>query len=133
MLWWIENIWSRRASFNDQNSLLILDSCHAHLVDPVKHQLLINNTNMAVIPGGLTSKIQPLDVSINKSFKTKIRALYNHWMIETIHELTPSGRIKRPSYVLLAEWVGVAWDSLDPSLIRRSFSCCRISENNSIV
>jgi hypothetical protein len=27
------------------------------------------NTQLAVIPGGLTSQIQPLDISINKPFK----------------------------------------------------------------
>lgn len=125
MLWWIENIWSKRAP-NNPRSLLILDSFRAHLVDPVKQRLLTHHTNMAVIPGGLTSKLQPLDVSINKSFKAKIRVFYNHWMSETIHDLTPSGRIKRPSYSQLALWVVVAWESLDPDLIRRSFGCCNI-------
>ncbi len=31
--------------------------------------------------------------------------LYNQWMPEEIHEITPSNRIKKSSYLQLAEWV----------------------------
>jgi len=73
MLWWIENIWTRRAiSAVHPQSLLVLDSFRGHLTDPVKRQFNEHNTNIAVIPGGLTSKLQPLDVAINKSFKSKV-------------------------------------------------------------
>ena len=30
-------------------------------------------TNITIIPEGLTSHLQPLNISVNKSFKTKIR------------------------------------------------------------
>ena len=43
-----------------------------HLVDSVKQQFVSKETNLAVIPGGLASKLQPLDVMINYSFKIKI-------------------------------------------------------------
>ncbi|CAG8795075.1 3176_t:CDS:1, partial [Dentiscutata erythropus] len=101
MLWWIENVWFKRESSNPR-SLLILDFFHAHLIDLVKQCLLNHNTNTAVISGRLTSKLQPLDISINKRFKAKIHALYNRWMTETIHKLTSSGCIKQPLYLQLA-------------------------------
>jgi hypothetical protein len=72
MLWWIENIWTKRRSLSNPRSLLVLDSFRAHLVDSVKCRFAEKNTNLAVIPGGLTSKLQPLDVAINKSFKAKV-------------------------------------------------------------
>jgi DDE superfamily endonuclease/Tc5 transposase DNA-binding domain/CENP-B N-terminal DNA-binding domain len=74
MLYWIENVWAKRAerSFSPR-SLLVLDSFAAHVVDSVKRRFIEKNTNIAVIPGGLTSRLQPLDVSINKSFKSKVR------------------------------------------------------------
>ena len=46
--------------------MLVWDSFSAHLIDQAKQHLKENNTSTAVIPGGLTSVIQPLDVSLNK-------------------------------------------------------------------
>ncbi len=74
MLYWIENVWVKRAErFSNPQSLLVLDSFSAHVVDSVKWRFIEKNTNIAVIPGGLTSRLQLLDVSINKSFKSKVR------------------------------------------------------------
>jgi DDE superfamily endonuclease/Tc5 transposase DNA-binding domain len=72
MLFWIENVWTKRERFSNPNSLLVLDSFSAHIVDSVKRRFNEKHTNIAVIPGGLTSRLQPLDVSVNKSFKTKV-------------------------------------------------------------
>ena len=72
MLNWIENVWAKRERFSNPQSLLVLDSFSAHIVDSVKRRFGEKNTNIAVIPGGLTSRLQPLDVSVNKSFKTKV-------------------------------------------------------------
>jgi hypothetical protein len=38
MLWWIENVWIKRVLSGNPNSLLILDSFSAHIVDSVKLQ-----------------------------------------------------------------------------------------------
>jgi hypothetical protein len=48
-------------------------------------------------------------------------------MNEAIKSYTPSGKIKRPSYSLVANWVKEGWDAIDVSMIRRSFKCCGIS------
>ena len=50
-------------------------------------------------------------------------------MNEAIKELTPSGKIKKPSYSLVANWVKDSWDAIDPNMIKRSFKCCGISNN----
>ena len=76
MLWWIENIWTKRRPLSNLRSLLILNSFCAHLVDPVKNRFSEKNTNLAVIPGGLTKKLQPLDVSIIKVSKTRYFLFY---------------------------------------------------------
>ncbi|CAG8602270.1 6251_t:CDS:2, partial [Diversispora eburnea] len=98
-----------------------------HLTDSVKLRFDEKNTNLAVIPGGLTSKLQPLDVSINKSFKSKYCQCYNDWMAEEIKKLIPTGQIQRPAYNLEAEWVLTSWNQIDKILIQRAFKCCGIS------
>ena len=60
---------------SNPRSLLILDSFTAHRTDVVKHRFLEKNTNITIISGGLTSRLQPLDVSLNKSFKAKVSIL----------------------------------------------------------
>ena len=56
-----------------------------------------------------------------------MRRNYNEWMVETIKELTPTGKFKRLSYETVANWVKDSWSTVDVNLIRRSFKCCGIS------
>ena len=73
MSWWVENVWTQRASrTSNPRSLLVLDAFTAHRTDSVKRRFCRKNTDLAIIPGGLTSRLQPLDVSLNKSFKAKV-------------------------------------------------------------
>ncbi|CAG8660893.1 658_t:CDS:1 [Acaulospora morrowiae] len=48
-------------------------------------------------------------------------------MAEEIKTYTPTGRIRKPAYNLIAQWIKDAWDAIDSSLIQRSFQCCGIS------
>ncbi|CAG8696665.1 18204_t:CDS:1, partial [Acaulospora morrowiae] len=56
-----------------------------------------------------------------------VRAQYNNWMAEECKKLTPTGRIQKPAYNVIAQWIKKAWDDIDPALIQRSFKCCGIS------
>ena len=68
---WIKKVWSSRpGGLLRKKSLLVSDWFRAHLADPVKQALHQTNTNIAVIPGGLTSVLQPLDVCLNSRSKT---------------------------------------------------------------
>ncbi|CAG8637401.1 7017_t:CDS:2 [Funneliformis caledonium] len=51
---------------------------------------------MAVIP----QPLDVLDIAVNKGFQSNVRKLYNDWMTNEVHKLTPAGRIKNPSYSL---------------------------------
>jgi len=73
----IHAVWNRRpGALLRKPSLLVWDSFHGHLGDDTKRLLSEMKTDLAVIPGGLTSLLQPLDVSVNKPFKDNIRKLY---------------------------------------------------------
>ena len=56
---WIDKVWrARRGGLERRRSLLVFDSFEAHVTDRVIRALERENTNLAVIPGGLTSILQ---------------------------------------------------------------------------
>ena len=57
-----------RLGLPNHNALLTLDSFRAHTTDNTTKMMKEHSTTHCVIPGGCTSKLQPLDVSINKPF-----------------------------------------------------------------
>ena len=57
----------------NERSLLVWDSFRAHLTESVKADLQRRKIEVAVIPGGLTPVLQPLDKCLNKPFKDNIR------------------------------------------------------------
>ena len=63
----MQEVWIKRPVAS-KKSLLVWDSFKAHLTDKLKSQLKKGNSEYAVIPGGLTSIVQPLDVCVNKQF-----------------------------------------------------------------
>ncbi|KAH8039759.1 hypothetical protein HPB51_008691 [Rhipicephalus microplus] len=70
MLEWIRLVWNRRASaLLRLRSMLVLDAFRGHLTDAVKRALDDGKMHLAVIPSGMTSTLQPLDVALNKPFK----------------------------------------------------------------
>jgi len=59
--------------------MLVLDVFKGHLTDSVKQQLHKKNTAL-VIPNKRTSVLQPMDISINKPFKDRLRQQYLTWI-----------------------------------------------------
>ncbi len=70
MLYWIENVWVKCTTLFNSQSLLILDSFSIHIVNFVKYRFNKKNTNIAIILRELISYLQPLNILVNKSFKT---------------------------------------------------------------
>jgi hypothetical protein len=81
----------------------MLDSFCRHSVDDMKIILMEMQTDLTVIPGGLTSVLQPLDVSVNKPCKDSVRKLYTQWMAEGTQELMSIRKIRRPSTEMMCE------------------------------
>ncbi|CAI7840762.1 unnamed protein product, partial [Closterium sp. NIES-53] len=83
-----------------RSSMVVLDSYRGHLTDAVKEKFRELNCVPAIIPAGCTAEIQPLDVSINKSFKASVRQQYQKWFQEEGQEqltkaAVPADLIKR--------------------------------------
>ena len=110
-----------------ERSLLVWDSFQAHLTDSVKGDLNHRNIDVAIIPGGLSPVLQPLDKCLNKPFKDNVRRKYLAWMISGPFEFTPAGKKKAPSRNLVLCWIKTAWAEIPEEMVRKSFKTCRIS------
>ena len=86
---WIHKCLPR--TLNHEQSLLVWHSFQAHLIDDVIVALRQGKIDVAVIPGGLTLVLQPLDKCLNKPFKDSIQNKYLAWMISGPLDYTPSG------------------------------------------
>ena len=125
---WIEKVWrARPGGFANTQSLLVWHSFSAHLTDTVKQQLRENKTATAVIPGGLTSLVQPLDVCLNKPFKDRLREKWMTWMMSGEKTFTPGGQLQAASLVTVCQWVKESWQELSKEMVERSFKKCGIS------
>ena len=88
----------------------------AHVADFVEKALRRKNTDLVVIPGGLTS-ILLLDVSINKPFNDIVRNFFESVVLNWDKVFTKGGNMKVPSLVTVCEWARDAWKQLDPAVI----------------
>ena len=102
---------------------------HTHLMDSIFKKLEAGKLTLLSIPGGLTSVLQPLDVSLNKPFRDNVRSLRTEWTAgdHSENEYTKSGRLRKPSIALWCNWIIKAWDQIDPAAIVKSFKVCCIS------
>ena len=127
MLEWLKIVWRRRPrAFLNQPSMLVLDAFKGHLTDSVKNQLRKMNTEL-VIPCGMISVLQPMDVSINKPFKDRLRQQYLTWISDPACELTETGKIKSAAPSEIARLVSALWKAIPESIIVRSFKKCCVS------
>ena len=104
------------------------DAFRGHLTQSVKSSVKTTyNTDMAVIPGGCISKLQPADVSWNRPFKARLSELYDEWLFNRPVENTRFSNRKAPPKPLLLRWVKEAWAAITPDIIRKSFKKCGIT------
>ena len=68
---WVKRAWGS-LSFNRR--LLVWDAYRCHIMATVRSVVKQTNTDMSIIPGGLTSQLQPADLCWNKPFKEAYKA-----------------------------------------------------------
>ena len=107
MLDWLQESYSKRPGgfFRQKQSLLIMDSMRAHLTEPVKSSVKKTNSQLAIIPGGTTKFLQPLDIAVNRPFKVNLRSLWEKWMCEGDKSFTKTGRLRKASFSEVCKWV----------------------------
>ena len=127
MLEWTDLVWE--PATERQRALLVLDSFSAHLTPAVKRKFKEINTVPVVIPGGCTSQVQPLDVCLNKPFKSHIRHYWSEYVISESRSLLPYQKVRPPTKQLVASWVSAGLRELQekPDMVSRSFAACGIA------
>lgn len=124
---WLRTVWSKVGGLTRKKSMLVWDSFRAHLSAPIRSTLKSLNTEPAVIPGGMTSMVQPLDVAINKPFKDRMRKKWQEWMLADQHTFTATGRIRKVELPQICQWIYEAWEDIPNELVKKSFRKCCIT------
>jgi hypothetical protein len=103
MVKWLREVCHRRrlGALLKKREMLVLDAFKGHLAKEVKtvaSDLL--NTDLVIIPGGMTSKLQVFDVVVNNPFSDWLHHLYGKWLLSGNCPLTPAGNIRSSEALL---------------------------------
>ena len=120
---WLTECYGKRPGgfFHRKKALLVLDSMRAHITDSVKAAIKKTNSIPAVIPGGTTKYLQPLDISVNRAFKAALRVEWETWMTSGEKSFTKTGRMRKASFSDVCQWILTAWSAVKESTITNGF------------
>jgi len=106
----LEKMWSKRpGDLLKKPSLLVCGQFKAHVTESTKRLATLLKTHLAVIPGGLTSQLQPPGVSVDKLFKAFMHEEWAKWIEAPTHHVIPAGRVKRPLISNVCKCVKNSW------------------------
>ena len=125
---WIDNIFLDYQNNINKKCLLLLDRAPSHITSNILDHLKNNNIECTFIPGKLTRFLQPLDIGINKQFKSHLSNKYLLYEASKLTNTIIENQIKFNDKLSLSEldlfrlnlinWVLAIWE--DKSLIKTS-------------
>lgn len=113
--------------------LVLLDVYKVHRMESVITALKHLHLNVKFIPGSMTSKCQPMDLTVNKSLKSDLKNSFNIWYSDEIRKAMDSGaditavaksinlamsRVKP----LATKWFIHAWEQVSSATISKGFT-----------
>ncbi|CAI7901685.1 unnamed protein product [Closterium sp. NIES-54] len=120
----------RESTGRRREALVVLESYRGHLTEAVGQTMRMFRLSHAVIPGGCTPLVQPLDVSINRAFKCGVRHRYSGWFEEEgINTTTKFGELNHDIRMseLVLRWIDESWEAIPEELVKKAFVTCGIS------
>ena len=125
---WLDNIYLSYQNRINKKCLLLFDRAPSHLTREILNHLEINNIEFSFIPAKLTRFLQPIDIGINKQFKSYLK---NKYLINEANKLTNNVEINPIKFndklsvsnldllrLNLINWLFEIWE--DNSLIKPS-------------
>ena len=125
---WIKEIHLKHTKC--KKALLIMDTFRAPCTEKVINLLSKHHSSVALIPGGCTSKLQPLDVSLNKPFKQVCRQEFSAYCRSQLSTMSNSAdRLKTASKQEVCQWLIKVQDHLctHPDMIVKAFKVTGLS------
>jgi DDE superfamily endonuclease len=113
MLEWIQKIWQSMTQRSNKVTYLILYQCRLHLTAAVRTAFVDCNTEVDLIPAGYISKLQPVNVGLNKPFKGYESDNLTGWMIVN--------RNKKPTRQDVATWIHTGWNRLSEQIVLNAY------------
>jgi hypothetical protein len=108
---WIQNFCNDTNAPN-QLKILLLDNFSVHCTQETRSKLAECNTYLELLPPNFTSKLQPLDVGINKPFKDRLKRLY----VEDASKIA-TGDNFQVTRQMISHWIAKAWMEVPTSAI----------------
>ena len=118
---------------------MVMDTFKAYFTDNVAAAMLIGHTAVVKVPAGFTIKVQPLDVCVNKPFKSLLREFWEDHVAKRVKDAGDETRnnfafkLSAPTIQNIVNWVHRGHDFLleNNAIIQRSFEVYGITTTNS--
>ncbi|KAH7954330.1 hypothetical protein HPB49_017633 [Dermacentor silvarum] len=105
---WLSRVWGPNT--NDVRRLLVLNQAPIHKMQAARDALEEWETDVAYVPAGCTSILQPADMYWNWPFKANLRRSWEEFMHRA--EKTPKGNLRKPSHQDVLNFVAEAWEAV---------------------
>ena len=92
-------------------SMIMMDNFAAHNVATIREKITDAGWVHLCLPPNMTSRVQLLDVAINKPFKDRMKRYYNQYMVDNIR-MNP--KVTRE---LMGTWIADSWADISPRFI----------------
>ena len=102
------NIFTNPATPGSSGKLLVADVHKAQQTVEVKRLLQKKNTVLANVPPGCTSRVQPLDVVLNKPFKNLVREQFEKHLDENLNDCVEGKLTASKRRILTTKGVAIA-------------------------
>ena len=123
---YLNQIWFKSLEKNSINkSMIVFVRAITNFSERIKELFEKFNSKYSLIPPDQTSYVQPLDISINKPFKSAIHKMYTQFQIN-------NNNSKEPTRENIIQFIHDIWygeSIITKEMIIKSFKICRISNS----